>query len=161
MGMKLGPALKLRATLSRRLGHCAICMHCIHCHNVPTSLAAIVSPAQTPPSVLSTAIGRPNSTGNWYFIVNISLNLPCVHSYAWSHHWPWLWTVPGCLPHQCWNLILPVMTKPFSFHLYQYQLNYIIPVMSLGITWFVLWVILIYFILKIPPVLGHNKWQWS
>ncbi|XP_021925798.1 mucin-12 isoform X2 [Zootermopsis nevadensis] len=64
MGMKLGPALKLRATLSRRLGHCAICLHCVHCHNTPTSLAAIVSPARTPPSVLSSAIGRPNSTGN-------------------------------------------------------------------------------------------------
>ncbi|KDR16166.1 hypothetical protein L798_09580, partial [Zootermopsis nevadensis] len=35
MGMKLGPALKLRATLSRRLGHCAICLHCVHCHNTP------------------------------------------------------------------------------------------------------------------------------
>ncbi|PSN41580.1 hypothetical protein C0J52_17895 [Blattella germanica] len=57
MGMKLGPALKLRATLSRRLGHCAVCMHCVHCHNAPGSL---VSPAQTPPSV----VGRPNSTGN-------------------------------------------------------------------------------------------------
>jgi len=72
MGMKLGPALKLRATLSRRLGHCAICMHCVHCHNAPSSLAAIVSPAQTPPSVLSTTIGRPNSTGNWNLVVSVS-----------------------------------------------------------------------------------------
>ncbi|KAJ9580148.1 hypothetical protein L9F63_004221, partial [Diploptera punctata] len=61
MGMKLGPALKLRATLSRRLGQCALCMHCVHCHNAQSSLTtAIVSPAQTPPSV----VGRPNSTGN-------------------------------------------------------------------------------------------------
>ncbi|GIY25564.1 SAM domain-containing protein [Caerostris darwini] len=31
-GMKLGPALKLRSTLARRIGHCAVCMHCVHCH---------------------------------------------------------------------------------------------------------------------------------
>ncbi|EEB20380.1 hypothetical protein Phum_PHUM614420 [Pediculus humanus corporis] len=30
--MKLGPALKLRATIARRLGHCTICLHCVHCH---------------------------------------------------------------------------------------------------------------------------------
>nr|CAD7431426.1 unnamed protein product [Timema monikensis] len=57
LGMKLGPALKLRATLARRLGHCSICQHCVHCHvtSVPT---ASVSPTQTPLAV------RPNSTGN-------------------------------------------------------------------------------------------------
>ncbi|XP_054721481.1 uncharacterized protein LOC129231235 [Uloborus diversus] len=32
MGMKLGPALKLRMALARRIGHCAVCMHCVHCH---------------------------------------------------------------------------------------------------------------------------------
>ncbi|XP_022245021.1 uncharacterized protein LOC111086443 [Limulus polyphemus] len=33
LGMKLGPALKLRASLARRIGHCTVCMHCIHCHS--------------------------------------------------------------------------------------------------------------------------------
>ncbi|GFR34042.1 sterile alpha motif domain-containing protein 11 [Trichonephila clavata] len=32
LGMKLGPALKLRSNLARRIGHCAVCMHCVHCH---------------------------------------------------------------------------------------------------------------------------------
>ncbi|RZF38425.1 hypothetical protein LSTR_LSTR012196 [Laodelphax striatellus] len=36
--MKLGPALKLRSVLSRRLGHCAVCMHCVHCHGSQASL---------------------------------------------------------------------------------------------------------------------------
>lgn len=32
LGMKLGPALKLRSTLAKLIDHCVICMHCIHCH---------------------------------------------------------------------------------------------------------------------------------
>lgn len=32
MGLKLGPALKLRTALAKRIGHCAICLHCAHCH---------------------------------------------------------------------------------------------------------------------------------
>ncbi|GFV95430.1 sterile alpha motif domain-containing protein 11 [Trichonephila clavipes] len=32
LGMKLGPALKLRSNLARRIGHCSVCMHCVHCH---------------------------------------------------------------------------------------------------------------------------------
>ncbi|EFN82838.1 hypothetical protein EAI_07281, partial [Harpegnathos saltator] len=32
MGMKLGPALKLRAMLARKLGACTVCLHCAHCH---------------------------------------------------------------------------------------------------------------------------------
>ncbi|XP_039296804.1 sterile alpha motif domain-containing protein 11-like [Nilaparvata lugens] len=36
--MKLGPALKLRSVLSRRLGNCAVCMHCVHCHGSQASL---------------------------------------------------------------------------------------------------------------------------
>ncbi|XP_035217977.1 polyhomeotic-like protein 2 [Stegodyphus dumicola] len=32
LGLKLGPALKLRSTLARKIGHCAVCMHCVHCH---------------------------------------------------------------------------------------------------------------------------------
>lgn len=37
MGLKLGPALKLRSTLARRIGHCAVCMHCVHCHGDDSS----------------------------------------------------------------------------------------------------------------------------
>ncbi|BET03414.1 Hypothetical protein NTJ_16232 [Nesidiocoris tenuis] len=35
LGMKLGPALKLRSILSTKLGQCAVCRHCIHCHGPP------------------------------------------------------------------------------------------------------------------------------
>ncbi|CAK9827438.1 Sterile alpha motif domain-containing protein 11 [Anthophora retusa] len=35
MGMKLGPALKLRALLARKLGACTVCLHCAHCHQTP------------------------------------------------------------------------------------------------------------------------------
>ncbi|XP_059478676.1 uncharacterized protein LOC132198581 [Neocloeon triangulifer] len=40
LGLKLGPALKLRATLARRLGHCASCLHCVHCHGRAASPSA-------------------------------------------------------------------------------------------------------------------------
>ncbi|ODN03395.1 Sterile alpha motif domain-containing protein 11 [Orchesella cincta] len=33
MNMKLGPALKFRSTVAKRLGNCVICSHCTHCHN--------------------------------------------------------------------------------------------------------------------------------
>ncbi|XP_035705368.1 polyhomeotic-like protein 1 isoform X3 [Folsomia candida] len=33
MGMKLGPILKFRSTIARKLGTCVICSHCSHCHN--------------------------------------------------------------------------------------------------------------------------------
>ncbi|XP_076320508.1 uncharacterized protein LOC143230584 isoform X2 [Tachypleus tridentatus] len=33
LGMKLGPALKLRSALAKKIGHCEVCMHCIHCHS--------------------------------------------------------------------------------------------------------------------------------
>ncbi|XP_060522916.1 kinesin-related protein 12 [Cylas formicarius] len=33
MGMKLGPALKLRSMLAKKLGSCNVCLHCSHCHN--------------------------------------------------------------------------------------------------------------------------------
>ncbi|XP_075237569.1 SAM-motif ubiquitously expressed punctatedly localized protein [Lycorma delicatula] len=59
--MKLGPALKLRAILSRRLGHCAICLHCVHCHG---SSAAMTTSAAIPPSPSPKPTVRPNSTGN-------------------------------------------------------------------------------------------------
>ncbi|RXG70530.1 Sterile alpha motif domain-containing protein 11 [Armadillidium vulgare] len=36
INMKLGPALKLRSVLARKLGTCGICLHCAHCHASPT-----------------------------------------------------------------------------------------------------------------------------
>jgi len=33
MNMKLGPALKLRSVLAKKIGHCAVCLHCVHCHS--------------------------------------------------------------------------------------------------------------------------------
>ncbi|CAL8148102.1 unnamed protein product [Orchesella dallaii] len=33
MNMRLGPALKFRSTVAKRLGNCVICSHCTHCHN--------------------------------------------------------------------------------------------------------------------------------
>ncbi|XP_072385808.1 uncharacterized protein Samuel isoform X2 [Diabrotica undecimpunctata] len=33
MHMKLGPALKLRSILAKKLGSCNVCLHCSHCHN--------------------------------------------------------------------------------------------------------------------------------
>lgn len=33
MSMKLGPALKLRSILAKKLGSCNVCLHCSHCHN--------------------------------------------------------------------------------------------------------------------------------
>lgn len=33
MNMKLGPALKLRSVLAKKLGTCSVCLHCNHCHN--------------------------------------------------------------------------------------------------------------------------------
>ncbi|XP_071545846.1 uncharacterized protein [Panulirus ornatus] len=35
INMKLGPALKLRSVLARRLGACNVCLHCDHCHTQP------------------------------------------------------------------------------------------------------------------------------
>ena len=35
MNMKLGPALKLRSVLAKKIGHCAVCLHCVHCHSDP------------------------------------------------------------------------------------------------------------------------------
>ncbi|XP_046390824.1 flocculation protein FLO11-like isoform X2 [Ischnura elegans] len=45
LAMKLGPALKLRAALARRLGHCAVCLHCVHCHGTPAPQPSLAQPA--------------------------------------------------------------------------------------------------------------------
>ncbi|XP_012282132.1 uncharacterized protein LOC105700657 [Orussus abietinus] len=61
MGMKLGPALKLRALLARKLGACTVCLHCAHCHQTPLpalgAAAAVAASTQAPGR-------RPSSTGN-------------------------------------------------------------------------------------------------
>lgn len=61
MGMKLGPALKLRALLARKLGACTVCLHCAHCHQTPlpalSAAAAAANSTQAPGR-------RPSSTGN-------------------------------------------------------------------------------------------------
>ncbi|XP_065339601.1 uncharacterized protein Samuel isoform X3 [Cloeon dipterum] len=44
LGLKLGPALKLRATIARRLGHCASCLHCVHCHGGGSTGGGAASP---------------------------------------------------------------------------------------------------------------------
>lgn len=65
--MKLGPALKLRAILSRRLGHCAVCLHCVHCHGASSLTTTPGGPSPAPTA-------RPNSTGNWWslcFLIDI------------------------------------------------------------------------------------------
>ncbi|GLV42819.1 SAM-motif ubiquitously expressed punctatedly localized protein [Carabus blaptoides fortunei] len=33
INMKLGPALKLRSILARKMGTCSVCLHCVHCHS--------------------------------------------------------------------------------------------------------------------------------
>ncbi|XP_071052229.1 uncharacterized protein [Onthophagus taurus] len=38
MGMKLGPALKLKSILAKKLGSCSVCLHCTHCHNNSSTL---------------------------------------------------------------------------------------------------------------------------
>lgn len=37
MNMKLGPALKLRSILAKKIGSCSVCLHCTHCHNATGS----------------------------------------------------------------------------------------------------------------------------
>ncbi|XP_060863993.1 LOW QUALITY PROTEIN: uncharacterized protein LOC132940413 [Metopolophium dirhodum] len=44
MNMKLGPALKFRAVLAQKLGNCAVCMHCAHCHGAQSHGAGRHSP---------------------------------------------------------------------------------------------------------------------
>ncbi|KAF5293680.1 hypothetical protein FQA39_LY03165 [Lamprigera yunnana] len=44
MSMKLGPALKLKSILAKKLGSCSICLHCTHCH---TSSTASPDPGHT------------------------------------------------------------------------------------------------------------------
>lgn len=63
MGMKLGPALKLRAMLARKLGACTVCLHCTHCHQTP--LPVLNASGATTANMTQTPGRRPSSTGNW------------------------------------------------------------------------------------------------
>lgn len=60
LGMKLGPALRLRALLARRLGRCAVCQHCIRCHGTSSS----DSGASMDISIPVPSNNRPGSTGD-------------------------------------------------------------------------------------------------
>ncbi|XP_076284609.1 uncharacterized protein LOC143211076 isoform X1 [Lasioglossum baleicum] len=66
MGMKLGPALKLRALLARKLGACTVCLHCAHCHQTPlpalNAAAAVAAASQQQQQQMPGR--RPSSTGN-------------------------------------------------------------------------------------------------
>ncbi|XP_076678901.1 uncharacterized protein LOC143374557 isoform X2 [Andrena cerasifolii] len=78
IGMKLGPALKLRALLARKLGACTVCLHCAHCHQTPlpalnAAAAAAAAAAsqqqhqpqhQQQPQQQQMPGRRPSSTGN-------------------------------------------------------------------------------------------------
>ncbi|XP_072766703.1 uncharacterized protein [Anoplolepis gracilipes] len=74
MGMKLGPALKLRIMLARKIGACTVCLHCAHCHQTPLpalstagTAAAVTQQQQQQPQQQQqqqTPGRRPSSTGN-------------------------------------------------------------------------------------------------
>ncbi|XP_040077560.1 mucin-1 [Ixodes scapularis] len=48
MGMRLGPALKLRTSLAKLTGRCTVCMHCIHCHGEDNDRRSTSSASSTP-----------------------------------------------------------------------------------------------------------------
>ncbi|XP_022666098.1 lethal(3)malignant brain tumor-like protein 1 [Varroa destructor] len=53
MGMRLGPALKLRQSLTKKMGHCSVCLHCLHCHG-PSPAAQLGLPTTPhPPGALA------------------------------------------------------------------------------------------------------------
>ncbi|XP_051153067.1 uncharacterized protein LOC127276577 isoform X2 [Leptopilina boulardi] len=64
MGMKLGPALKLRALLARKLGACTVCLHCAHCHQTPLPALSVAAAAAAAATATQTSGRRPSSTGN-------------------------------------------------------------------------------------------------
>ncbi|XP_076066772.1 uncharacterized protein LOC143040039 [Oratosquilla oratoria] len=53
--MRLGPALKLRSVLAKRLGACGVCLHCDHCHAAPQPQHLAPLDARRPPSASSLA----------------------------------------------------------------------------------------------------------
>ncbi|XP_049862223.1 spidroin-2 [Schistocerca gregaria] len=63
LAMRLGPALKLRAALARRLGQCAACAHCLHCHAPQPAQAQAQASAAAAASAGHSPASRPASTG--------------------------------------------------------------------------------------------------
>lgn len=68
IGMKLGPALKLRVLLARKLGACTVCLHCAHCHQTPLPSAALSAAAAIAQAAAaaqqSPSPRRPSGPGN-------------------------------------------------------------------------------------------------
>ena len=61
--MKLGPALKLRALLARKLGACTVCLHCAHCHQTPLpALNAAAAAAAAAGVAAATPTATPTAT---------------------------------------------------------------------------------------------------
>lgn len=62
--MRLGPALKLRSLLAKKIGSCTVCLHCNHCHKSSTSAhgrTATASPSAGASSVENRTIGTNKS----------------------------------------------------------------------------------------------------
>lgn len=57
MNMKLGPALKLRSILAKKIGSCSVCLHCTHCHTNNNS------PEPSPSNVNSNTTTTTDSIG--------------------------------------------------------------------------------------------------
>ena len=63
INMKLGPALKFRAILAQKIGHCNVCMHCLHCHGT-TATGHSLTPLSNTTSPTFHTTNRPSSAGN-------------------------------------------------------------------------------------------------
>ncbi|XP_064459430.1 polyhomeotic-proximal chromatin protein-like isoform X2 [Ornithodoros turicata] len=63
MGMRLGPALKLRTTLARMTGRCTVCMHCIHCHGEDNDRRSTTSSVHRSSTPAMPAACTPPNTG--------------------------------------------------------------------------------------------------
>lgn len=82
MNMKLGPALKLRSILAKKLGSCSVCLHCTHCHNSAGS-----------PEPSNTAGNTSDSGGaSWmltlhFIVLKLCLNVPEFPGIEWFFVW--------------------------------------------------------------------------
>lgn len=63
MNMKLGPALKLKSLLLRKMGSCALCSHCSHCHNNSAEQSTTNSESASSPSPTA-SLKRPASNNS-------------------------------------------------------------------------------------------------
>lgn len=64
LGMKLGPALRLKAAIAKKIGHCATCMHCIHCHRDNEAVHRTSSSPHPSPRPQSSSPGGHSSSGH-------------------------------------------------------------------------------------------------